>query len=223
MHKDSIFNILGPIMIGPSSSHTAGAERIGRAAKAIFGKPIASARFLLHGSFATTYRGHGTDRALAAGILGLETDDERIRESFELAESQGIALEFVPADLGDVHPNTVEVQLTGADGSRLAVRGASVGGGSIRIIAIDGEPVEFDGSLPVLILKHRDQQGMISRITFTIAMQGVNIANLRVTREGSKGERATMIVETDSVVSQETVAEIASMPGVLSVRAVAGI
>jgi len=223
MHKDSIFNILGPVMIGPSSSHTAGAERIGRAAKAIFGRPIASARFLLHGSFATTYRGHGTDRALAAGILGLETDDERIRESFELAEAQGIALDFVPADLGDVHPNTVEVQLTGVDGSGLTVRGASVGGGSIRIIAIDGEPVEFDGSLPVLILKHRDQQGMISRITFTIAMQGINIANLRVTREGSKGERATMIVETDTVVSQDTVAEIAAMPGVLSVRAVAGI
>lgn len=222
MHKDSIFNILGPIMIGPSSSHTAGAERIGRAAKTIFGKPIKAARFLLHGSFATTYRGHGTDRALVAGILGMETDDERIRESFEIAEAQGIDVTFEPADLGDVHPNTVEVQLTGVEGETISVRGSSVGGGSIRITAIDGEPVDFDGSLPVLILKHKDQQGMISRITFAIAMQGINIANLKVTRE-SKGQTATTIVESDTVVPQSAVAEIASLEGVISVRAVAGV
>lgn len=223
MHKDSIFNVLGPIMIGPSSSHTAGAERIGRAARVVFGKPVVSARFLLHGSFATTYKGHGTDRALAAGILGLDTDDERIRESFEMAKAQGIELEFVPADLGDVHPNTVEVQLTGAEGDTLSLRGASVGGGSIQISAIDGEPVDFDGSLPVLILRHRDQQGMISRITFTIAMQGINIANLRVAREGTKGDMATTIVETDSVVPPAAVSEIAAMAGMVSVRAVAEI
>jgi len=222
MHKDSIFNILGPIMIGPSSSHTAGAERIGRAAKTIFGKPVASARFLLHGSFATTYRGHGTDRALVAGILGMETDDERIRESFSIAEAQGITIAFEPADLGDVHPNTVEVQLTGTDGDTITVRGSSVGGGSIRITAIDGEPVDFDGSLPVLILKHKDQQGMISRITFAIAMQGINIANLKVTRE-AKGLIATTIVESDSVVPQKAVEEIAALEGVISVRAVAGV
>ncbi len=222
MHKDSIFNILGPIMIGPSSSHTAGAERIGRAAKMIFGKPVVSARFLLHGSFATTYKGHGTDRALAAGILGLDADDERLRESFALAEEQGIALFFEPTDLGDVHPNTVEVELTGADGEKISVRGSSIGGGSIRITAIDGEPVDFDGSLPVLILKHKDQQGMISRITFTIAMQGINIANLKVSRE-EKGETATTIVESDSVVPEGAVKEIESLAGVLSVRAVSGI
>lgn len=222
MHKDSIFNILGPVMIGPSSSHTAGAERIGRAAKTIFGKSIKAARFFLHGSFATTYRGHGTDRALVAGILGMETDDERIRESFEIAEAQGIAVTFEPADLGDVHPNTVEVQLTGVEGETITVRGSSVGGGSIRITAIDGEPVDFDGSLPVLILKHKDQQGMISRITFAIAMQGINIANLKVTRE-SKGQTATTIVESDTVVPQGAVDEIASLEGVISVRAVAGV
>ncbi len=222
MHKESIFNILGPIMIGPSSSHTAGAERIGRAAKTIFGKTVVSARFLLHGSFATTYRGHGTDRALVAGILGMETDDERIRESFALAEAQGMTIAFEPADLGDVHPNTVEVQLTGVEGETITVRGSSVGGGSIRITAIDGEPVDFDGSLPVLILKHKDRQGMISRITFAIAMQGINIANLKVSRE-SKGEIATTIVESDTVVPQNAVDEIAAMDGVLSVRAVAGV
>lgn len=222
MHKDSIFNILGPVMIGPSSSHTAGAERIGRAAKMIFGKPVVSARFLLHGSFATTYKGHGTDRALAAGILGLDADDERLPESFALAEEQGIALFFEPADLGDVHPNTVEAELTGADGEKIRVRGSSIGGGSIRITAIDGEPVDFDGSLPVLILKHKDQQGMISRITFTIAMQGINIANLRVSRE-EKGETATTIVESDSVVPEGAVKEIESLAGVLSVRAVSEI
>lgn len=222
MHKDSIFNILGPIMIGPSSSHTAGAERIGRAAKTIFGKPVVSAKFLLHGSFATTYRGHGTDRALVAGILGMDTDDERIRESFDIAEAQGISIAFEAADLGDVHPNTVEVQLAGEDGESITVRGSSVGGGSIRITAIDGEPVDFDGSLPVLILKHKDQQGMISRISFTIAMQGINIANLKVSRE-SKGQTATTIVETDTVVPQGAVNEIASLAGVISVRAVAGV
>lgn len=222
MHKDSIFNILGPIMIGPSSSHTAGAERIGRAAKTIFGKPVVNARFLLHGSFATTYRGHGTDRALVAGILGMDTDDERIRESFAIAEAQGIQITFEPTDLGDVHPNTVEVQLTGPEGETISVRGSSIGGGSIRITSIDGEPVDFDGSLPVLILKHKDQQGMISKITFTIAMQGINIANLKVSRE-DKGQTATTIVESDSVVPQSAVDEIASMAGILSVRAVAGV
>ncbi len=219
MHKDSIFNILGPIMIGPSSSHTAGAERIGRAAKTILGKPVASARFLLHGSFATTYRGHGTDRALAAGILGMDTDDERLRESFTLAEAEGISLSFEPADLGDVHPNTVEVQLEAADGERITVRGSSVGGGSIRITAIDGEPVDFDGSLPVLILRHKDQQGMISRISFVIAMQGINIANLKVSRE-QKGEIATTIIESDTVVPRDAVNEIAALAGIVSVRAV---
>lgn len=222
MNKDSVFTILGPVMIGPSSSHTAGAERIGRAGRVILGKPVVKANFRLHGSFATTYKGHGTDRALVAGILGFQPDDERIRESFEIATEKGIEFNFEPADLGDVHPNTVEVTVIAKDGTKAVVTGASVGGGSIKIIAVDGEPVDFDGSLPVLIIKHRDQQGMISRISFSIAMHGINIANLKVTRQG-KGAIATTIIETDSVVPKGAVEEIASLAGIVSVRAVESI
>ncbi len=222
MNKDSIFNILGPVMIGPSSSHTAGAERIGRAGRVVLGKPVAKARFRLHGSFAATYKGHGTDRALVAGILGFQPDDERIRDSFELAKKKAIDFTFEPADLGDVHPNTVEITVEAHDGTRAVVTGTSVGGGSIRIVAVDGEPVDFDGSLPVLLIKHKDQQGMISRITFNIALQGINIANLKVTRQG-KGASVATIIETDTVIPQLAVQEISTLAGVLSVRAIESI
>lgn len=219
MKNYSVFDILGPVMIGPSSSHTAGAERLGRAAKRIAGEGFKSVTFYLHGSFAKTYKGHGTDRALIAGILGMETYDERIKNSFDIAKEKGIKIEFIEADLGDVHPNTVKIVIHKDDGSDVSVTGSSIGGGSILITNIDGDDMEFSGEYPVIIIKHTDKKGMISKISFALAMNEINIATLKVTRE-IKGETATTVVETDTNISKEVISEISKIDSVLSVRAV---
>ena len=219
MKNYSVFDILGPVMIGPSSSHTAGAERLGRAAKRIAGDDFKSVTFYLHGSFAKTYKGHGTDRALVAGILGMETYDERIKNSFDIAKENGIDIEFIETDLGDVHPNTVKIVIHKNDGINVTLTGSSIGGGSISIINIDGDDMEFSGEYPVIIIKHQDKKGMISKISFALAMSEINIATLKVSRE-VKGETATTVVETDNNVPIEVVNEISKIDSVISVRAV---
>jgi len=219
MKNYSIFDILGPVMIGPSSSHTAGAERLGRVAKRISGGDFKSVTFYLHGSFASTYKGHGTDRALIAGILGMETYDVRIKNSFDIAKEKGINIEFIPADLGDVHPNTVKIVIHKNDGSDVSVTGSSVGGGSIMVTNIDGDDMNFTGEYPVIIIKHTDKKGMISKISFALAMNGINIASLKVGRE-VKGEEATTVIETDTNISKEIVNELSKIDSVISVRAV---
>jgi L-serine dehydratase len=219
MKNYSIFDILGPIMIGPSSSHTAGAERLGRAAKRISGGEIKAVTFYLHGSFAKTQKGHGTDRALVAGILGMETYDERIKNSFDIAKEKGIAINFEEADLGDVHPNTVKIIIHKADGTDVEVIGSSIGGGSISIINIDGDAMEFSGEYPVIIIKHCDKRGIISKISFALAMGNINIAALKVERE-VKGEFATTVVETDNDISKDLVEELRGIDSVISVRAI---
>jgi L-serine dehydratase len=218
MKNHSVFYILGPVMIGPSSSHTAGAERLGRAARCISGSDFKSVTFNLHGSFAKTYRGHGTDRALIAGILGMETYDERIKDSFTIAKEAGIEISFVETDLGDVHPNTVKIDICKVEGGCASITGSSIGGGDIIITDIDGDSVEFNGQYPVLIIKHRDKRGMISKITFAVALGDINIATLKVGRE-IKGETATTVIETDSKVTEDILEEIRKIDGVISVRA----
>lgn len=219
MKNYSAFDILGPIMIGPSSSHTAGAERIGKAARKICGKEFTSVSFYLHGSFAKTYRGHGTDRALVAGILGMEAYDEDLKNSFQIAEKRNIGIEFIETDLGDdVHPNTVKIVLHESDNTDFSLTGSSIGGGSIVITNINGDDVDYNGEYPTLLIKHRDKRGMISKISFAIALGEINIANLKVGRE-EKGKTATTVVETDSVVPDEVVEEISRIEGVISVRA----
>lgn len=218
MKNFSAFEILGPVMIGPSSSHTAGACRLGRAARLIANSDFISAVFYLHGSFAKTYRGHGTDRALVGGILGMETSDERIKESLKIAEEKGIDIQFIEADLGDVHPNTVKIVLTRKDGTIVSVTGSSVGAGNILIIDIDGDSLELNGQYPVIIIKHKDKRGMISKISFAVALGNINIATLKVGRE-SKGEIATTVIETDNVVPESIIKEIEIIDGVISVRA----
>ncbi len=217
MSNISVFDIMGPIMIGPSSSHTAGAERLGKAARTICGGGIKGANFYLHGSFAKTYKGHGTDRALVAGILGMETDDENIKESFQHADAQGIAIHFFEVDLGEVHPNTVKIELIKEDDSRLTVTGSSIGGGNIIITNIDGDEVEFTGKLPVLIVRHTDKPGMLSKISLIIALYGINIATLKVGRQ-TKGKIATTVIESDNVIPEEAVNEIKRIDSVTSVR-----
>lgn len=202
MRKYSSFDILGPIMIGPSSSHTAGAARLGKIAGAIGGDDITEVKFLLHGSFAKTYRGHGTDRALTAGILGMEPWDEKLRNSLKIAEEKGIKIEFQEADLGDVHPNTAKIVMTKADGSTTSVMGSSIGGGSIIINEVDGEAVEFTGEYPTVIVNHIDVPGVISKVTALMYEEGINIAFMKVYRS-SKGASSTMVFETDTMVPDE--------------------
>ncbi len=214
--QTSLFRILGPIMIGPSSSHTAGAERIGRAAHIIAGGDVTEVTFQLHGSFAQTGKGHGTDRALIAGVLGLSPDDERIKYSYELAKERGLQVHFETADLGEVHPNTVRMLLKKADGTELTVTGSSVGGGNISIININGVESELSGDFAAGIVTHYDKLGMISRITRTLANHGVNIVTLRHKRE-SKGSIATTMIEVDQNFPPECVTELNELDGILSV------
>lgn len=219
MKNYGVFDVLGPIMIGPSSSHTAGAEKLGRAARSIAEENIRSVTFYLHGSFAKTYSGHGTDRALVAGILGMEPDDERIRESFKIAKDAGIDVHFVESDLGDVHPNTVKIEITKADGSVVSITGSSIGGGNIIITNINEDSVEFGGEYPVIIIKHYDKRGMISKVTFALALGNINIATLKVGRT-MKGDIATTVIETDNLVSMDVVKELKALDGVINVKAI---
>lgn len=219
MKNYSVFDILGPIMIGPSSSHTAGAERLGLIAKRISGDDFNAVTFYLHGSFAKTHKGHGTDRALVAGILGLETNDERIKYSFDIASEKGISVKFEEADLGDVHPNTVKIVIHKTDGTDVSVTGSSIGGGSVIVTEIDDDAMNFSGDYPVIIIKHLDKKGMISKISFALAMNNINIATLKVSRI-IKGETATAVVETDTNISNTILDELSKIDGVLTVRAV---
>lgn len=220
MKEYSVFDILGPIMIGPSSSHTAGAVRLGKIARAIAEESkLKKVVFLLHGSFSETYKGHGTDKALIAGILGMEPWDDRIKDSFKIAKEKGIEFEFKGADLGDVHPNTVKFLITKADGETISVMGSSVGGGNINIIEINGSSVDFKGNYPTLIISHKDVPGMISKITTMIYENNINIAFLKVYRN-SRGFSAKMIIETDTLVSKEIIDKIQKVENIKSVIAI---
>lgn len=196
-----IFDIIGPIMIGPSSSHTAGAARLGAMGRQVFGKTPAKVEFLLHGSFAKTYQGHGTDKALVAGILGYRPDDERLRNALEDAKREKIEISFTAANLGDVHPNSVEMILSDSD-HQMTLRGASIGGGSIRVEKINDFTVDITGDYNSLLTIHQDRPGIVALISSELAKHQVNIAFMRLFREG-KGRRALMIIETDQMVSNE--------------------
>jgi L-serine dehydratase len=219
MRQRGIFDIVGPVMIGPSSSHTAGAVRLGNLARAIFGDQPTAARVLLHGSFASTGRGHGTDLAIAAGLLGFGPDDPRIKEALSYAEQAGMTVEFGVAELGDVHPNTAALELEGRDGREMRVVGSSLGGGDVVITDIDGFDVEATGELPMLVVEHEDRPGEIAAVSSILAESGVNIAAMRVSRE-VRGGTALMLIETDAVVDDATVERICAVPAIHSVRSV---
>ncbi|SHI50679.1 L-serine dehydratase [Geosporobacter subterraneus DSM 17957] len=204
MKNYSMFDVIGPRMIGPSSSHTAGAARLSKAARKIGGEEIKQVSFYLHGSFAKTYKGHGTDRALVAGILGMEPNDENLRYAMEIALEKGIEFEFIEADLGDVHPNTVKIIMKGISGKTTEVIGSSVGGGNIRVFKINGLDVEFTGEYPTLLVRHIDKPGAIAKISLILSEYGINIAFMRVFRQ-SKGKDAFMIIETDNKINEEVI------------------
>ncbi|NTW28281.1 MAG: L-serine ammonia-lyase, iron-sulfur-dependent, subunit beta [Coriobacteriia bacterium] len=218
----SVFDIVGPVMIGPSSSHTAGACRLGELARAIFGPTPTRARILLHGSFASTGPGHGTDLALVAGLLGMRPDDPRIPCSFDVAHEAGMVFEFVTVDLGDAHPNTAVFELEDANGRRMTVRGSSLGGGDVVVTEIDSFEVEATGEMPLLVVGHVDRPGEIAAVSRILADSGVNVASMQVSRE-RRGAGALMLIETDVIVDDASAARIAEQPGITSVRRVSAV
>ena len=205
-----IFDILGPVMVGPSSSHTAGAVRIGRMARTLLGEQPVKAEIGLHGSFAETGQGHGTDRALVAGLLGMKPDDLDIPRSFELAAEQGMGYAFKTVQLREAHPNTAVLTVQGADGKTLTVQAASTGGGRIRVDSLNGVEVSFTGAFNTLVVHHQDVAGELSRITNELAVGGVNIANMSLCRNRRGGDVLT-IIETDHKLQADVVQRIGSL------------
>ncbi|BDB01134.1 L-serine ammonia-lyase, iron-sulfur-dependent subunit beta [Clostridium botulinum] len=218
MKDYSVFDVIGPIMIGPSSSHTAGAARLAKVACSIAGdNNIEEVKFYLHGSFAKTYKGHGTDKALIAGMLNMDPWDENLRKSFEIAQKNGLKYEFIEIDLGDAHPNTVKFVIKKTDGAVSEIIGSSIGGGNIVITSIDGQSMEFTGSNPTIVTHHKDVPGIISQISTIMYSEGINIGAMKVFREG-KGTTATMTFETDGEIPKKIIDEIKAIKDIENVK-----
>lgn len=216
MNEIGTFDILGPNMIGPSSSHTAGALRIAFIAGKMVEKPV-TVRFVLYGSFARTYHGHGTDRALVGGILGYHPDDERIRDSFALARESGLDFSFEENFTDkDVYPNTVDIFVTGADGAQMSLRGESIGGGSAVITRLNGVAVRLTGDYCMLVVEHIDRKGTLAFVTTVLSAYDLNISSLQLYRE-SKGKIAYAIIELDTNASQQVVEALRGIEAVKNV------
>jgi L-serine dehydratase len=206
-----IFDILGPIMVGPSSSHTAGAARIGKITRMILNSPPVEADIYFHGSFASTYQGHGSDKAVVGGLLGYDPDDIRIRDSLAYAKEMGLEFRFNTIELTDAHPNTILIEARSADGRSVRVQGASVGGGNIEIQMIDNTKVSFNGDYDTLIIHHEDQPGVIALVSSVFGTQQINIAGMKVFRD-QRGGHAIMVIETDGNVPPRLVTAIEGLP-----------
>lgn len=212
MKFHSAFDIIGPVMIGPSSSHTAGAVRIGRFARLLFEKQPSKVVISLYGSFAKTFKGHGTDLALVAGLLDFDTFDERIRESLTIAENMGIEIEFVAEDAVPEHPNTVKIHLT--DGEKeMEVVGISIGGGAIEIIEINSFQLKLSGEYPTILVIHHDRFGIISLVTSVLSKYEINIGHMEVSRK-QRGDVALMVIEMDQKIDDGIQAELNRIQGV---------
>lgn len=215
----SLFDILGPVMVGPSSSHTAGACRLGLMARAILGATPERARIALHGSFAATGEGHGTHRAIVGGLIGLMPDDLRLRDAYAEAERAGLRWEFATIDLGDdAHPNTAIFEVE-AGGESARVRGASIGGGRIEVTEVDGFAVSLGGDYDTLVLLAEDVPGTIAAITGIMAAEGINLATMRVDRTGRHLD-ALMTIEADQPVPDRVLNQIRAFPWLRWARSV---
>lgn len=211
-----LFDILGPVMVGPSSSHTAGAVRIGLTARKLLGDQPVHADISLHGSFALTGHGHGTDCALIAGLLGMQPDDLRIPGSFAIAAEQGLTFAFQNVQLRNAHPNTARLQLTDAKGRTLDIVAESVGGGRIRIRSIDGIETNFSGEHNTLIVHNQDTPGHVAAVTTCLSQHGVNIATMQLYRS-TAGGYAVMVLECDEPIPDEIAGQLGSQPGIVKV------
>lgn len=210
MKELSVFDIIGPNMIGPSSSHTAGALKIAKVAYQLAPKKIAKVTFILYGSFAKTYRGHGTDRALLAGLLGMNEEDEHIKEAFHYAKEKGLNYVFeVSEDHRIKHPNTVDIIMSDPNGNEICITGSSIGGGAISIDKVNGVEVSFSGEYHTLLIGHQDQPGIVAHITNCLSNWKINIAYMRVYR-GTKGKMATTILEADEPICEQVIEAISN-------------
>lgn len=212
----NIFDMMGPVMVGPSSSHTAGAARIGNMGRTLLGEEVARADIGLHGSFAETGFGHGTDRALLAGLLGMKPDDLRIPNAYEEANRAGMAYSFRTVELRDAHPNTALLELTGKSGKKLTLQASSIGGGAIVVNKIDGIDVNFTGDFNTLIVRNQDESGSVAAITSILSQVHINVANMGVNRHRRGGD-ALMVIETDQHIKPRQVEFLSELPGILSV------
>ena len=209
----NLYDIIGPVMVGPSSSHTAGAVKIGYVSRKLMAQPIVKAQILLYGSFLATGKGHGTQIAIVAGLLGMKTDDCRIPDSFRLAEETGMEISFGEAELKDAHPNSAQLILTGADGRQLEIVGESIGGSRINIASIDGLSANFSGDYPTLIVHNLDQPGHVAEVTSMLSHKSVNIATMQLYRAG-RGGHAVMVIECDQEVPKESIQWLAHLEGI---------
>ncbi|MFP8781764.1 L-serine ammonia-lyase, iron-sulfur-dependent subunit beta [Planococcus plakortidis] len=219
MKFKSVFDIIGPVMIGPSSSHTAGAARIGRVARDLFGKQPAWAKIHLYGSFAETYKGHSTDVAIVGGLLDYDTFDERIKTAFEEAEKLGLSFEFIP-ETGHVdHPNTARIVI-GDDKSEMSMMGISIGGGKIEITELNGFPLRLSGNHPAILVVHDDRSGCIANVANCLYKYDINIGHMEVSRK-ERGDMALMVIEVDQTVGQEVMGELRELPNITQVTRIA--
>ena len=212
----SLFEVIGPNMVGPSSSHTAGAASMALLARSLFPGEIKKVVFTLYGSFAKTYKGHGTDRALAAGLLGMQPDDIRIPDSLHLAQERGMEVHFREIQLKDAHPNTALLHVTAPDGRELELQASSLGGGRIMVNRLDGIDVNFSGESHTLIVHNLDQPGHVAEVTSMLSHKSVNIATMQLYRD-KRGGYAVMVLETDQPIPEESVSWLSHLEGVIKV------
>ncbi len=213
----SIFDILGPVMVGPSSSHTAGAARIGMIARQLFGRQPEKAAVYLHGSFAATGKGHGTDKALIAGLLGMKPDDMRIPDSFEIAKEEGMEFTIEPREIKEAHPNTAQIIMDAEGVNTMKIQAYSIGGGRIRVCKLDGIDVNFSGESNTLIIRNVDEPGRIKEVAAALSDAQINIATMQVFRD-KRGGYAVMVVETDQIVPREAMEDLESKKGIIRVK-----
>ncbi|MGG0838376.1 L-serine ammonia-lyase, iron-sulfur-dependent subunit beta [Bacillus paralicheniformis] len=219
MKYRSVFDIIGPVMIGPSSSHTAGAARIGRVARSVFGREPKQIVVSLYGSFAETYKGHGTDVAIIGGLLDFDTYDERIKDSIRLAEEKGIAIEFREEEAVPKHPNTARILISDDEGS-LELAGISIGGGKIEIIELNGFELRLSGNHPAILVVHNDRYGTIAGVANVLAKFAINIGHMEVARK-DVGQEALMTIEVDQTIDPAVFEELRALPNIIEVTQIA--
>lgn len=215
MKYKTVFDIIGPTMVGPSSSHTAGAVRIGLVARDLFNQLPKQAHIYLYGSFMETYKGHGTDVALVGGLLGYDTDDDRIQTSLETAEEAGMKVNFIEMAEERSHPNTAIINMRDGD-KEISVEGVSIGGGKIEVVAINGFNIAISGNYPALLVFHKDTFGTIGRVANILGDSSINVGSMQVSRK-EKGDQALMTCELDDAVNDEIIEKIKNVDGVVTV------
>ncbi|EST52686.1 serine dehydratase subunit beta [Brevibacillus panacihumi W25] len=219
MKYKSVFDIIGPVMVGPSSSHTAGAARIGRVARKLLGRQPKRAEITFYGSFAKTYQGHGSDVATVAGILDFDTFDLRLKDSLSIAQNEGMEVILQTSDVRTEHPNTARIRLSD-EKETIEIVGVSIGGGKIEVLEINGFSCQLGFDSPTLLVLHEDRFGMIAAVAKVLTRQRINVGLMEVSRH-DRGSRALMALETDAVVSEQVMEEIRNIPHIFDVSLLA--